>query len=58
MAELKTAFWKKAAKSLPARYRTRYAGYFAQAERFEVALDAVFEVLGKASFHAGRAHSA
>jgi hypothetical protein len=39
MAELKTAFWKKAAKSLPAPYRARYADYFLQAERFDRALD-------------------
>jgi len=34
-------FWKKAARSLPEPYRSRYAGYFARAERWENALDGI-----------------
>jgi|1185.fasta_scaffold29674_2 hypothetical protein len=34
-----TNFWKKAAKSLPEPYRSRYAGHFVRAERWESALD-------------------
>ena len=40
---LKTSFWKKAANSLPAPVRARYLGYFEDAERQELALDAVIE---------------
>lgn len=48
MVELKTAFWKKAAKSLPAPYRARYADYFAQAERFDRALEGFLGLFSKA----------
>ena len=44
-------FWKKAARSLPEPYRSRYAGYFARAERWENALD------GIAALAAGLIHS-
>jgi hypothetical protein len=32
-------FWRNAARSLPEPYRSRYAGYFVRAERWENALD-------------------
>ena len=32
-------FWKKAARSLPEPYRSRYASHFASAERWERAID-------------------
>jgi len=35
----KSNFWKKAQNSLPEPYRSRYAGYFASAERWENAYD-------------------
>lgn len=43
MAELKTPFWRKASRNLPAPVRERYAGYLVQAERWDLALDAVSE---------------
>ena len=52
------AFWQKAARSLPPHVRARYAGYFAQAERWELALDEVIELFSSAksrfdrTFHA------
>jgi hypothetical protein len=53
MAELKTAFWKRAAQSLPAAYRDRYVTYLVRAERFDVALEALIEFFGakKAPLH-------
>ena len=40
---LSTAFWRKAASSLPAHVRERYMADFERAERWELALDAVIE---------------
>jgi hypothetical protein len=40
---LKTAFWRKAANSLPAPIRARHLGHFEDAERFELFLDAAME---------------
>jgi len=40
---LKTAFWRKAASSLPAAIRARHLGHFEDAERFELFLDAAIE---------------
>lgn len=40
---LKTRFWRQAANSLPAPVRARYLAHFEDAERFELALDAVAE---------------
>ena len=45
---LKTAFWNKAAASLPAAIRERYIGEFERAERWELALDAAIELLSRA----------
>ena len=39
----KTTFWRNAANSLPAPVRARYRGYFEDAERWELALDAAIE---------------
>lgn len=41
------SFWQKAAQSLPAHVRTRYAGYFAAAERWESRLDSLFGFLSQ-----------
>ena len=38
---LKTAFWRKAAGSLPAAVRSRYIAHFEDAERFDLVLDAI-----------------
>ncbi len=56
MAELKTAFWRKAAKSLRPVDRERYLGYLQNAERWELVLDALIEAWSRAS-HAHRPHS-
>ena len=39
------AFWKNAAGSLPTNVRARYAGYFERAERWELAVDGIIELL-------------
>jgi len=44
---LKTAFWKRAAAQLPAPVRSRYIGQLEQAERWELALDRVFEAYAR-----------
>jgi hypothetical protein len=49
-----TSFWRKAARSLPAHVRTRYAGYFEQAERWELALDELIELGSRARSRVGR----
>ena len=46
--ELKTAFWRKAAQGLPANLQARYVGYFERAERWELALEGLIEVLERA----------
>lgn len=40
---LKTAFWKRAARSLPASARARHIGDIARAERFEILVDGVID---------------
>ena len=40
---LKTAFWQRAAASLPAGVRARHIEAIARAERFEILLDAVID---------------
>lgn len=40
---LKTAFWKRAAGSLPASVRSRHVDAIARAERFEILLDGVID---------------
>lgn len=42
------SFWQKAARSLPPHVRARYAGYFEQAERWELALDELIELGSRA----------
>ena len=57
---LKTAFWRKAAASLPEQIRERYALDLERAERMELALAGAIEALTRAraalgrSFHAPR----
>jgi len=41
---LKTAFWRNAARSLPAAVGNRYMPHFERAERWELALDAAIEL--------------
>jgi hypothetical protein len=49
------AFWRAAAKSLPAAVQARYAGYFERAERWELMLDTAIEWLSRAkSWMAGK----
>lgn len=45
---LRTAFWRNAAASLPAAVRARYALELERAERWELALGAAIEALGRA----------
>jgi hypothetical protein len=40
---LKTAFWNRAAGSLPASVRARHLGDIARAERFEILVDGVID---------------
>jgi hypothetical protein len=49
------SFWQRAARSLPAHVASRYSGYFEQAERWELALDAVIELGARAKSNFGRA---
>ena len=58
MRELKTTFWRKAAAQLPSAYRARYAGYFAQAERFEGLLDALSGLFARKKTYPARMRSA
>ena len=44
---LKTAFWKRAAGSLPAGIRARHINDIARAERFEILLDAVIDACSR-----------
>ena len=58
---LKTAFWKNAAASLPAEIRDRYALDLERAERWELALGRAVEAVARAkvaferALHARRA---
>lgn len=42
-----TSFWQKAAQSLPAQVRARYAGYFVAAERWETVFDGFVELFSR-----------
>ena len=42
------SFWRQAAESLPGPVQARYAGYFENAERWELALDAAIEWVSRA----------
>lgn len=44
---LKTAFWRRAAGSLPASVRARHMGDIARAERFELLLDGVLDACSR-----------
>ena len=48
---LKTAFWRNAAASLPAQVRDRYRLDLERAERWELALAGAVEALGRAKSH-------
>ena len=50
-----TSFWQKAERSLPGHVRSRYAGYFRQAERWELALDGLIEIGSRAKSRFERA---
>ena len=45
--ELVTPFWKNALESLPASLRSRYAHDIAAAERWELRIEAVTEMLAR-----------
>jgi hypothetical protein len=45
---LKTAFWKRAANSLPASIRSRHIGDIKRAENFELALEGAVELCSRA----------
>ena len=45
---LKTKFWTNAAASLPQNVRARYLADIAQAERIELAIDAMIAALARA----------
>jgi len=51
---LKTAFWRNAAASLPAGVRNRYLLDLERAERWELALAATLEALARAKVAVGR----
>jgi len=51
---LKTAFWRKAASSLPTQVRERYMANFEQAERWELAVDTLIEYFSRPRFHAAK----
>ena len=51
---LKTAFWRNAAASLPAEIRDRYALDLERAERWELALGRAIEALTHAKSALGR----
>ena len=44
---LKTAFWQKAAGSLPAEVRARHIGDIARAERIEILLEGVIDACSR-----------
>jgi len=61
--ELVTAFWQKAARSLPAPYRERYQSHFVRAEQWELAFGEVADLVSRAKSRlarsvSSRAHSA
>jgi hypothetical protein len=45
---LRTPFWQAAYQSLPKTARQRYLAYIEHAERWDLALDGVIEVLSRA----------
>ena len=49
------SFWQSASRSLPSHVASRYAGYFEQAERWELALDDIIELGARAKSQFGRA---
>jgi hypothetical protein len=51
---LKTAFWRNAANSLPAEIRSRYLLDLERAERWELALAGVIEALKRVKSAFGR----
>lgn len=51
---LKTAFWRKAAASLPEQVRDRYALDIERAERWELAIGRAVEALARAKAALGR----
>jgi hypothetical protein len=51
---LVTPFWQRAARSLPAPFRARYQGHFERAERWELALDRIIEVVSRMKLRLSR----
>ena len=54
MRKPSASFWEKAARSLPPALRARYAAYFEQAERWELALDGLIELGSRVRARFGR----
>ena len=57
-SRLQTLFWKNAAASLPASVRARYMLDIEHAERMELAVDGVFEILARVKALFSRGFSA
>jgi hypothetical protein len=55
---LKTAFWRNAAASLPEEVRDRYVFDLERAERWELALERAVEALARAKAALGRSFQA
>jgi hypothetical protein len=51
---LVTPFWQRAARSLPAPFRARYQSHFERAERWELALDRVIEIVSRMKLRLSR----
>jgi hypothetical protein len=51
---LVTPFWQRAARSLPAPCRARYQSHFERAERWELALDRIIEVVSRMKLRLSR----
>jgi hypothetical protein len=51
---LVTPFWQRAARSLPAPFRARYQSHFERAERWELALDRIIEVVSRMKLRLSR----
>ncbi len=51
---LVTPFWQRAARSLPAPFRARYQSHFERAERWELGLDRVIEIVSRMKLRLSR----
>lgn len=51
---LVTPFWQRAARSLPAPFRARYQSHFERAERWELALDRIIDIVSRMKLRLSR----